>query len=304
MKLKITIIIPAYNVEKFITKALDSILNQKNINRKLYEVLIVNDGSIDNSEKIIKSWIDNNNVDNFFYYKKTNGNWGSVINFVKKQKLIKGEFVSILDADDYFCENAFENFMPFLNKNNDLVLSNYFENKNDKFHKTHVVFSKTKQVIPSKCHTGWSIPLCKFYKSQLFYKIPNLKEGIPYQDQILFHSFLLKIKSVFFINKHLGVYWVERPNSSTALSWNEKRIKFWSNNMNELISYDSPQINAYVIMMIWHAKKNMNKEDYKLFIISPKNKIKLKKISFTWLPFSLRTIAKLFFKLSTKNFLK
>lgn len=302
-QVKLSILIPAYNVVQFIEKALDSILNQKNIDPSLYEVIIVNDGSHDETEQVIKTWIKKNSPGNFFYHKKQNGNWGSVINYAKNKRIIKGEYVSILDADDFYLDNAFATILPYLNKKNDLVLSNYYENKNEKYHRTHVVFSKTKNVNPKKCHSGWSIPLCKFYKSQLFYKMPQLKEGVSYQDQILFHSFLLKAKKVYFINKHLGVYWVERVGSSTVQTWSERRIKLWVSNMTELIKLNSPQINAYVLMMIWYAKIKIKEDDQHLFVISPKNIQKLKKAKFSWLPFGTRKISKLFFWNSTKKFM-
>lgn len=303
--LKLSIIIPIYNVEKFVTKALESINNQKKINKKDFEVIIVNDGSNDGSEKVILEWISNNKVTNFYYYKKENGNWGSVINFVKNNNLIKGKYLSILDADDYYNDETFENLFKVIEKNDwDLVLSNYFENKNGKFKKAHVLFAKQGEIDSKRAHTGWSIPLCKFFKREIFQKMADLKEGVSYQDQILYHSFVLNSKKIYFIKKSLGVYWVGRVGSSTLEKWNKKRIQLWSSNMNRLLELNSPQITAYVIMMTFHAKNKIKKEDYKYFKIDKENIISFKKASFDWLPFGLRTIAKIYMNSSIKKIIK
>lgn len=303
--LKLTIIIPAYNVENFIIQALNSINNQKNINESDFEVIIINDGSNDNSENVIMKWIAENNVKNYHYYKKNNGNWGSVVNFVKNNKIAQGKYVSILDADDYYTEDAFRSFFNVIDKEDyDLVLSNYFENKNNKLKRAHVMFGKEGKVDPKNAHTGWSIPLCKFFNTKLFYKMNDLEEHVSYQDQILYHSFALNSKKVYFIKKELGVYWVERIGSSTAEKWNQKRIQIWSSNMNKLLKLNSPQISAYVIFMIFHAKNNMKKEDYKYFKIEKENIHLLKKASFSWLPFGSRSFAKIYMKIFTKKIIK
>ncbi|MBR3347809.1 MAG: glycosyltransferase family 2 protein, partial [Mycoplasmataceae bacterium] len=114
MQIDLTIIIPCYNVEKFILNALNSIINQ-NQNFLNYEVLIVDDGSKDRSFELTKHFIEKNNVKNFKLIEKTNGNWGSVINYAKNNNLINGKYVTILDADDLFTKNCFENIQNKLN---------------------------------------------------------------------------------------------------------------------------------------------------------------------------------------------
>lgn len=97
--IKVTVVIPVYNVEKYIAECLDSVLNQT---LKEIEILIVNDGSPDESEKIIKTYKDSR----IRYFKKKNGGLSSARNHVIDK--IKGKYVLFLDSDDSITEDFLE----------------------------------------------------------------------------------------------------------------------------------------------------------------------------------------------------
>ena len=306
MNKKLTIIIPTYNVEKYILTALNSIKNQQNCNPNDYEVLIVDDGSKDNTKNIIHQWLSENKLDSFKYILKSNGNWGSVINHVKNNNLITGEYVTILDADDWFENNCFSKIFEIIDiKNPEIIISNFYRGNQNKKKKTKVMFRAREGFIAKKrSFTAWSIPMCKFFKTSLFLSLDNLREGVSYQDQILFHSLVLKSNSIYFVNKCLGTYYENREGSSTTEQWNLKRINLWCNNMNKLLSLNSKEIAAYVMMMIDHCYK-MSSKELKNNVLINKEYIKLFKSSkFYWVPFGTRWIAKLIFIISTKKIIK
>lgn len=93
----ISVIITNYNYGQYITKAIKSILNQTYRN---IELIIINDGSTDNSDKIIKELISKYPGRNIHYV--TRENKGVVYTRNEGMKLAKGEYISYLDADDYF----------------------------------------------------------------------------------------------------------------------------------------------------------------------------------------------------------
>ena len=97
---KISIIMPAYNAEKFIEDAVESILNQTYSN---FELLICDDGSTDNTVKIIESFSD----DRIFLF-KNNQNIGNLetTNFLFRK--CKGDYITIQDADDFSFPNRLE----------------------------------------------------------------------------------------------------------------------------------------------------------------------------------------------------
>ena len=95
-----SIIIPTYNRANFIFLTLTSVLNQI---CKNYEVIIVDDGSTDNTEEVVQGFIKNNNLIYFHYYQKVNEERGVARNYgIKKAK---GQWITFLDSDDLFYPN-------------------------------------------------------------------------------------------------------------------------------------------------------------------------------------------------------
>lgn len=107
-----TICIPTYNRGYIIARALDSIKNQR---FKSYEVLVIDDGSKDETETIVTRWIFQNLGEGTYkYIKKENGGKHSALN--KALDIAKGDFFIILDSDDWFSENALESMAKMCEK--------------------------------------------------------------------------------------------------------------------------------------------------------------------------------------------
>jgi glycosyltransferase involved in cell wall biosynthesis len=98
-----SIVIPVYNSENFITKTLDSLKNQT---YKNLEIILVNDGSIDNSEEVINDYIKNNPTMNIMYKRIENSGPSTARN--EGFKMVTGEYVCFLDSDDFYEYNLFE----------------------------------------------------------------------------------------------------------------------------------------------------------------------------------------------------
>ena len=113
---KISIIIPVYNTEKYIEKCLDSVINQE---MKDFEIIVVNDGSTDNSENIINEYIENNKEVDIKYYKKENGGLPSARNFGISKAI--GNYIMLLDSDDYIDSKLFKNLEKYINQEIDLI---------------------------------------------------------------------------------------------------------------------------------------------------------------------------------------
>ena len=118
----LSIIIPTYNMEKYLSKSLDSlIISEENMN--FLEVLIVNDGSKDKSSDIGHQY-EKKYPYTFRVIDKENGNYGSCVN--KGLKESKGKYVKVLDADDTFHNANFNEYVSYLRQvDADLVISNY-----------------------------------------------------------------------------------------------------------------------------------------------------------------------------------
>jgi len=108
---KISIIVPVYNVEKYLKRCLDSITKQTYSN---IEILLVNDGSTDNSGEICNNY--SNNDDRIRVIHKKNGGLSDARNI--GLEAAKGEYVLFIDSDDYISENACEEFIREIGVNN------------------------------------------------------------------------------------------------------------------------------------------------------------------------------------------
>ena len=107
--MKISLIIPVYNVEKYIGKCLSSIY-QQDLDECFYEVLIVNDGTLDNSMEIVKEFAIKHN--NIRIIEKQNGGVSSARNEGIKEA--EGEFVTFIDADDWIMANSLHKIYSYL----------------------------------------------------------------------------------------------------------------------------------------------------------------------------------------------
>ena len=126
MKKKISIIIPAYNSELTLSRCLNSLVEQTN---KDFEVVIVDDGSIDKTYEIISSFF--LKLDIRYYYQKNSGvsaarNLGI--------EMSNSEYLCFLDADDYYEPNFIEEFLLAINPKYDIYIGEYNVIGNNKFY--------------------------------------------------------------------------------------------------------------------------------------------------------------------------
>lgn len=118
----LTIVIPTYNMEKYLRHCLDSLIVPPK-QMEILEVLVVNDGSTDRSS-IIAHEYQNKYSDTFRVIDKENGNYGSCVN--RGLEEAKGKYIKILDADDSFDSKGFSIFLEKLSSLDvDLVLSDF-----------------------------------------------------------------------------------------------------------------------------------------------------------------------------------
>lgn len=146
---KVSVIVPVYNVEKYLRKCLDSLINQtlKNI-----EIIVVNDGSPDNSQDIIDEYVEKfpKIVKSFI---KENGGQGSARNL--GLNYATGEYISFVDSDDWFDLNALEEMYNLAHQNgSDIVIcdmiDHYEDGSSKKFNCTK--YTSIYDVTPSACN--------------------------------------------------------------------------------------------------------------------------------------------------------
>ena len=205
----ISIIVPIYNAEAYLNKCIDSLINQT---KKSIEIILVNDGSTDKSEEIIKSYKDKR----IKYYKNKNKGIGYTRNYgIDKSN---SKYIMFLDSDDYLDINACEKLFNKIEKDSsDVVVSDFIINHNgtekieviNDFKKTNL--DKNSSIILDINLSPWN----KIYSSKLI-KDNNIRfpEDIKYEDVLFVLACLDKAKNISKLNKALN-YYVVRDNSET-----------------------------------------------------------------------------------------
>ena len=124
-KYKVSVIVPVYNVEKYLAKCLDSLVAQT---IDSLQIIVVNDGSPDNSQEIINQYIAAYPT-KVFGYVKENGGLGDARNY--GMQFAEGEYIAFVDSDDWVDEKMFEQMYNFAVKNKHQIVISDMYNIND-----------------------------------------------------------------------------------------------------------------------------------------------------------------------------
>ncbi len=126
-KKTLSVIVPSYNVEKYLRRCLDSLLYDEKCHADL-EILVVNDGSTDNTAEIARDYAERYQPGTVRLIDKANGGHGSTLNAGIAQ--VSGKYFKIIDADDWVNIKDFGLFIEELkSREEDLVLTNYTDEK-------------------------------------------------------------------------------------------------------------------------------------------------------------------------------
>ena len=217
-EIKVSIIIPVYNVEKYLHKCLDSVINQT---LKEIEIIVVNDGSKDNSQNIIDDYASKDS--RIISLIKKNGGQGSARNYGLKHA--KGEFVTFVDSDDYvdfkMCEELYNNAKK---NNSDLVFSDCMcvdENYNylilDNNTNLEANNLKKKFLISQFGPCFKLIKLDILKKNKLFF--PNIRA---YEDISIVPAWILFSNNISYLDKKLYYYFIRQGSTMKQIVYNKK----------------------------------------------------------------------------------
>lgn len=206
----ISIIVPIYNAEKYISKCIDSILNQT---KKELEIILINDGSTDNTEKIIKSYKDKRIV----YFKNANHGIGYTRNYGISKST--GKYIMFLDSDDYLEKNACEKLFNKIEKDNlDIVICDFYKDYENRIEEIHTGSFKDSSLKDNPdIITEYLCPWAKLYSSKLL-KNNKIKfvEDLKYEDAPFVIEALCTANKIGKIDECLN-YYVIHNNSETTV---------------------------------------------------------------------------------------
>ena len=214
----LSVIIPVYNVEQYIGKCLKSVF--KALPDKT-EVIVINDGSPDNSEKIILDF--KKKYKNLKYIKKENGGLSSVKN--RGLKEAKGRYVIFLDSDDYISSNMHSTMLKkAIDKDSDFVYCDVlmvFEDGGVKYcNMTN--YSRENKIMQILDNNLMAASWNKMIKRELYDGL-SFPEGINNEDVAVSPSLMLRAKNIQKVESPFYKY-LQRSGSIQNSGFNEKRF--------------------------------------------------------------------------------
>ncbi len=201
---KVSVIVPVYNVEKYLNRCITALINQTLTD---LQIIIVNDGSTDNSENIILQY--KKDHENIMYLKKENGGLSSARNF--GLMYATGDYIAFLDSDDYIERTTYEKmYNKAIHQNSDYVECDfYWQYPNEKKQDIGYRYKDKKEMFEKARVVAWN----KLIKRDI---IINNKIAFPmglyYEDVEFFYKLLPHINKFSFVKEPL-IYYTQREDS-------------------------------------------------------------------------------------------
>ncbi|MYZ78569.1 glycosyltransferase family 2 protein [Ligilactobacillus salivarius] len=226
---KISIIVPIYNVEKYLKRSLDSLVNQT---LEDIEIILVDDGSTDNSHKIAEDYKEN--YSNVLLVTKENGGLSDARNF--GLQYASGEYIAFIDSDDYVESQMFERMYNLSeNGRKKIIESNFLWKFPDKNVKDVVKkYNSLNEYLVKGRVVAWNKIYKKSWLDTLDFKFPV---GRLYEDQDFFFKMVANLQNIeeIAVDDHIGVHYVQRSNSISYNKSTRIRDIFWI--YNDIIEY-------------------------------------------------------------------
>lgn len=266
MEIKVSIIVPVYNVETYIDKCLDSLVNQsyKNI-----EIIVINDGSTDCSGDICMSRA---KKDKYVYISKSNEGLGSTRNL--GVRIAKGNYVMFVDPDDWLAPDAVGKMVSCIKEEDclDLVaLSRYFEFNNKTKEIKEVQQSDAIGIDPIYEEVqkrmyllyGFVMMWGKLFRKEFLLNNEILMPSIPHEDNAVFPEIIFNARSIRFCNIPLYYYRTNRKgNIQSDIMHYQYMSDACDNFLKYLIEHNMLKMHYPVIKHYVETRLKMSYESY------------------------------------------
>jgi len=217
----ISVIVPVYNVERYLEECLNSIQHQSYTN---IEVILVNDGSTDHSKRICERYCEE---DSRFHLLNQENQGQSVARNVGVAAST-GEFIAFVDSDDIIQHNYLETLMQYMTEEVDIVESKFTVNKNEflakNFKEIEILFEgNSEEAVKVVSNHLLSVnPVTKLYRRAIV-------EAVPYLEKLIFEDIYSGIGMLKYIRKivkidYVGYYYRQHATSTMHRKFTEKNL--------------------------------------------------------------------------------
>ena len=233
-EIKVSVIIPVYNVEKYIERCLESVIHQT---LKEIEIIIINDGSSDSTSKKIEKFLGDNRV---IYIKTENKGQSAARN--KGLQIAKGEYVGFVDSDDYIDLDFYEKLYKRIKETNADIAAASIVRHHGTFEKWRVNYDLNKtttdknEMFKLVKYPNQSYVWNKIYKKEFLDSINfEFMEGVFYEDVLALYYLLLNCKKLTTVTGTNYYYMVNEGISTVKGKQTKKKIEDCYNNQKETI---------------------------------------------------------------------
>lgn len=302
MKNKVSIIVPIYNVEKFLRECIESLINQSYEN---IEIILINDDSPDNSKSICEEYQKKDN--RIKLYNKENGGLSDARNFGIEKST--GEYLIFVDSDDVIDRNYIKILLDNSVENDAEICICNFEKFEEHYHEDLATIHYKKSIyLPSEfikeilCVKKNSYAWGTLIKKKIFGDI-RFKKGIRFEDIEMMYKLYMKSNRIIFVD--LPLYKYRQQENSIVHKYNVKNMIDYTENCKSFclnVQNRYPELKKYVNQFMCNAysmavcsslnnKNELDKYQKELKVI-------VKKTKFYELPFQIY-IKLLLFKYNT-----
>lgn len=250
----ISIIIPAYNTEDKIESCVNSILEQPFSD---IEIIIVNDGSTDNTAKIIDN-LSNKVPQIKTIHTKNQGAYNARLVGVKESK---GEWITFVDSDDTITPNAIDNLFKYASDGNDIIIGTISINNTRIFKHQIIGHLSSNQYLQALLSNQTSIgPCAKLFKRDLFKDVITPEERITVNEDLLLLIYLAsKAQKIYITNNIICYNYIFRERSMrTSLMSIEKWTHLFKLIEGIINPINNPNINqAFINFKLIRIKYQM-----------------------------------------------
>ena len=220
--MNISLIIPVYNVEKYLSKCLDSVANQTTTG---FELILVDDGSTDGSGKICDKYASNHSNTKVIHQQ----NQGLSMARNNAVNICMGDYVTFVDSDDYISPDYIEYLKNIVDqKNVDIAIGNHLRVWDD-FAESHQNNDDIRVMSASTAIEALlyekefsSIAVAKLYRKDLLINHPY-PQGILYEDMATTYK-IVGDSNTIGVGKKIIYYWRQRKNSITSQKITQKHL--------------------------------------------------------------------------------
>lgn len=221
-EIKLSIVVPVFNVKATLEKAVESILSQSYSN---FEIILVDDGSTDGSNVLCDNYARKDT--RIFSFHKPNGGLSSARNFGLKKA--QGDLITFLDSDDFYINDCLDEIISVFEYNEIDIAVFGFEKGNADKNSVRRIISNTNEVLSGKAViksmlTSQAIDFYawnKVYKIDLFHDI-EFPEGKLYEDMVPVYEVMKKAEKVHILPL-TGIFYFQNSDSIVHQKFNQKQ---------------------------------------------------------------------------------